>query len=94
MSPGPEALVAWFGGLDVAPARLGLEAGHLLQWLYTGLKDAGIAVELLETRHVRTVFKTMPVKTHRKNARGISQSLRMGWFRPLTLPLSPRFNPS
>ena len=79
----PEALVAWFGGLDVRPARIGLEAGPLSQWLYKGLKDAGFAVELLETRHVRTAFKTMPVKTDRKDARGIAQLLRMGWFRPV-----------
>ena len=79
----PEALVAWFGGLDLDLTRIGLEAGPLSQWLYKGLKEAGFAVELLETRHVRTAFKTMPVKTDRKDARGIAQLLRMGWFRPV-----------
>ena len=74
----PEALVAWFGGLDLDLTRIGLEAGPLSQWLYKGLKEAGFAVELLETRHVRTAFKTMPVKTDRKDARGIAQLLRMG----------------
>jgi transposase len=42
---------------------------------------AGLAVELLETRHVRAAFKTMPVKTDRKDARGIAQLMRLGWFR-------------
>ena len=79
----PEALVGWFAGLDVGLTRIGLEAGPLSQWLYRGLKDAGFAVELLETPHVRTAFKTMPVKTDRKDARGIAQLLRMGWFRPV-----------
>ena len=79
----PEALIAWFADLDVVPARIGLEAGPLSQWLYKGLKDADFAVELLETRHVRTAFRTMPVKTDRKDARGIAQLLRMGWFRPV-----------
>jgi transposase len=55
----------------------------LSQWLYAGLKEAGFAVELLETRHVRTAFKTMPVKTDRKDARGIAQLMRLGWFRPV-----------
>jgi transposase len=32
---------------------------------------------------VRTAFKTMPVKTDRKDARGIAQLMRMGWFRPV-----------
>jgi hypothetical protein len=27
------------------------------------MRDAGLAVELLETRHVRNAFKAMPVKT-------------------------------
>ena len=44
---------------------------------------AGLAVELLETRHVRAAFKTMPVKTDKKDARGITQLMRLGWFRPV-----------
>ena len=42
---------------------------------------AGLAVELLETRHVRAAFKTMPVQTDRKDARAIAQLMRLGWFR-------------
>jgi hypothetical protein len=42
-----------------------------LPWLYAGIRDAGLAVELLETRHVRDAFKAMPVKTDRKDARGL-----------------------
>jgi transposase len=77
----PEALVGWFRQLAVALARIGLEAGPLSQWLYVGMRDAGLAVELLETRHVRDAFKAMPVKTDRKDARGIAQLMRLGWFR-------------
>src|SRR5215217_4333457 len=79
----PEALIAWFRGLGLALARVGLEAGPLSQWLYAAMRDAGLAVELLETRHVRDAFKAMPVKTDRKDARGIAQLLRLGWFRPV-----------
>jgi hypothetical protein len=32
------------------------------------MREKGLAVELLETRHGRTAFKTMPVKTDRKDA--------------------------
>ncbi len=78
-----EDLIAWFKALPFALARIGLEAGPLSQWLYAGLKEAGFAVELLETRHVRDAFKAMPVKTDRKDARGIAQLLRLGWFRPV-----------
>jgi len=79
----PEALIAWFRGLGLAMARIGLEAGPLSQWLYAAMCEAELAVELLETRHVRDAFKAMPVKTDRKDARGIAQLMRLGWFRPV-----------
>jgi transposase len=47
------------------------------------MKQAGLAVELLETRHVRDAFKAMPVKSDRNDARGIAQLMRLGWFRPV-----------
>ena len=47
------------------------------------MREAGFAVELLETRHVRDAFKAMPVKTDRNDARGIAQLMRLGWFRPV-----------
>jgi hypothetical protein len=62
----PEILIGWFRDLGLAVTRIGLEAGPLSQWLYAGMRDAGLAVELLETRHVRDAFKAMPVKTDRK----------------------------
>jgi transposase len=79
----PEALIAWLRGLGLELARVGLEAGPLSQWLYAAMRAAGLPVELLETRHVRDAFKAMPVKTDRKDARGIAQLLRLGWFRPV-----------
>jgi transposase len=79
----PAALIAWFGSLGVGLARIGLEAGPLSQWLYAAMQEAGLAVELLETRHVRDAFKAMPVKSDRNDARGIAQLMRLGWFRPV-----------
>ena len=49
----PEALIGWFGSLGLGLERIGLEAGPLSQWLYAAMKEAGLAVELLETRHVQ-----------------------------------------
>jgi transposase len=37
----------------------------------------------LETRHVKAALSAMTVKTDRRDARGIAQLLRMGWFRPV-----------
>ena len=79
----PEALIGWFRSLGQVLERIGLEAGPLSQWLYAAMRDAGLAVELLETRHVRDAFKAMPVKSDRNDARGIAQLMRLGWFRPV-----------
>lgn len=79
----PDALIAWVAELGVAIERIGLEAGPLSQWLHAGMTKAGLAVELIETRHVRAAFKAMPVKTDKKDARGIAQLMRLGWFRPV-----------
>jgi transposase len=79
----PEDLIGWFGGLGLVVTRIGLEAGPLSQWLYAALRDAGLAIELLETRHVRNALKIMPVKTDRKDAQGIAELMRLGWFRPV-----------
>ena len=40
----PEVLIRWFRGLGLAVARIGLEAGPLSQWLYAGMRDAGLPV--------------------------------------------------
>jgi transposase len=79
----PEALIGWFHSLGFDLARIGLEAGPLSQWLYASMKQAGYAVELLETRHVSDAFKAMPVKSDRNDARNIAQLMRLGWFRPV-----------
>ena len=72
----PEGLIAWFAAHGTPMARIGLEAGPLSQGLFAEMKAAGLPVELLETRRVRAAFKAMPVKTDRKDARGIAQLMR------------------
>ena len=79
----PETLIGWFATLGLDLARIGLEAGPLSQWLYAAMKQAGLAVELLETRNVRTALQTMPVTTDRNDARRIAQLTRLGRFRPV-----------
>jgi transposase len=79
----PEALVDFFRRLGLPLTRVGLEAGPLSQWLHAGLTAAGYEAVLLETRHVKAALSAMVVKTDRKDARGIAQLLRMGWYRPV-----------
>ncbi|OSJ29724.1 IS110 family transposase [Bradyrhizobium japonicum] len=77
----PGALVELFEALGFAVKRIGLEAGPLSQWLHAGLRGAGFETVLLETRHVKAALSAMTVKTDRKDARGIAQLIRMGWYR-------------
>jgi transposase len=79
----PDALIAFLRGLIMPIDRIGLEAGPLSQWLHAGLTKAGFETVLLETRHVKAALSAMTVKTDRRDARGIAQLLRMGWFRPV-----------
>jgi transposase len=79
----PDALTGWLGSLGYELSRIGLEAGPLSQWLFAAMREAGLAVELLETRHVHKAFEAMPVKSDRNDARGIAQLMRLGWFRPV-----------
>jgi transposase len=79
----PEVLIAWFGSCGFDLVRIGLEAGPLSQWLYAAMDRAGLAVELLETRHVRDAFKSMLVKSDRNDARSIANLMRLGWFKPV-----------
>jgi transposase len=79
----PESLVAFFGQLGFPVKRIGLEAGPMSQWLHAGLTQAGFETVLLETRHVKAALSAMTVKTDRKDARGLAQLIRMGWFRPV-----------
>ncbi|ESX83972.1 hypothetical protein [Mesorhizobium sp. LNJC405B00] len=63
-------MIAWFASLGLPLVPIGLEAGPLSQWLYAAMRQAGLAVELLETRHVRDAFKAMPVKSDRNERVG------------------------
>src|SRR5262249_54449640 len=83
ISSEPAILVTFFEALGFAVKRIGLEAGPLSQWLHAGLKRAGFEAVLLETRHVQAALSAMTVKTDRKDARGLAQLIRMGWFRPV-----------
>ena len=63
--------------------RVGLEAGPLSQWLFSGLTEAGLPVVCIETRHARAYLKAQINKTDRNDARGIAQMMRVNLFRPV-----------
>ncbi len=79
----PEALIGFLRAQELEIGRVGLEAGPLSQWLHAGLIASGFETVLLETRHVKAALSAMTVKTDRRDARGIAQLLRLGWYRPV-----------
>lgn len=79
----PEALITFLRELDLDIACGGLEAGPLSQWLVRHLREAEFEAVLMETRQVKGALKAMPIKTDRRDALGIAQLIRMGWFRPV-----------
>src|ERR1700680_4196850 len=79
----PEALLKVLGNPIYRFKRMGLEAGPLSQWLFSGLAEAGLPVVCVETRHMQAVLKAQINKTDRNDARGIAQMMRAGLFRPV-----------
>jgi len=84
----PKTLIAFLRNLNLTIACVGLKAGPLSQWLYRHLREAELDLReaeletvLMETRQVKGVLKAMPIKTDRRDAHGIAQLIRMGWFR-------------
>ena len=63
----PEPLVKrlaeWSGVVDLA----GIEACPLSEWLHRGLREVGIPVVCVETRHAQRFLSSRPIKTD-KNA--------------------------
>src|SRR6202166_2521189 len=63
--------------------RVGLEAGPLSQWLFSGLTEAGVPAICIETRHAKAFLKAQVNKSDRNDARGIAQMMRVGLFQPV-----------
>jgi transposase len=63
--------------------RVGLEAGPLSQWLFSGLAEAGVPAICIETRHAKAFLKAQVNKSDRNDARGIAQMMRVGLFQPV-----------
>jgi transposase len=77
----PAKLATWLRESGLAFERVGLEAGPCSSWLFKDLKEAGLPVVCIETRHASAVMQAQNVKTDRNDARGIAQMMRTGWFK-------------
>ena len=79
----PAALLNVLGNPTYRFKRIGLEAGPLSQWLFSGLAEESLPVICVETRHMQAVLKAQINKTDRNDARGIAQMIRVGLYRPV-----------
>ncbi|WP_352852675.1 transposase [Mesorhizobium sp. M0895] len=85
-----EAIGALLHAIGGPYQRVGLEAGPLSQWLYSGLSAAGYPVICVETRHMNAALSAQINKTDRNDARGIIS----GASKPFThQPSTPRPKP-
>ncbi len=79
----PEAIGELLHTIGGPYKRIGLEAGPLSQWLYSGLAAAGYPVICVETRHMKAALSAQINKTDRNDARGIAQMMRVGLYKPV-----------
>lgn len=59
-------------------AKVGLEAGNMSSWLYSGLAKLGLPVVCLESFQAHRFLATQRNKTDKNDARGLAQFTRMG----------------
>ena len=58
----PEAILSVLVDEALTIERIGLEAGPLSQWLYSGLAEAGLPVTCVETRHMKAALQRSSTK--------------------------------
>jgi hypothetical protein len=61
----------------------GIEACPLSEWLHRGLRETGIPIVCVETRHAQRFLSSRPVKTDKNDACGIAEMMRLGHYRPV-----------
>lgn len=76
----PDAIELFLAKWGIHLKRVGLEAFSYSAWLFTALSEKGRAVICIESRHAKAALNAMLNKTDR-NAKGIAQMMRTGWFR-------------
>lgn len=82
VSTEPTTIISYLHSLDLRYTRVGLEAGPFSHWLFHCLREAGLPIVCLESRHAHAVMKAQLVKTDKNDARGLAQMMRTGWFKP------------
>lgn len=61
--------------------RAGLESGMTSAWLWRELRQLGLPVVCLDSRHAHRVLSMKRHKNDRNDARGLADLVRTGWYR-------------
>ena len=82
----PDAIALAVAEHAAGADRIGMEAGPLSPWLYHGLKDKGLPIICIDARSAKAGLTLQSInKTDRKDARGLAQIMRTGWYRQVTV---------
>lgn len=77
----PEAIAGFLTERAPNVVRVGLETGPLSSWLWRGLGRLGVPVIQIDARHAHAGLKLQLNKTDRKDAQGLAQIMRTGWYK-------------
>ena len=62
-------------------ASIGIETGPMTPWLVHELRARGLNVVCLDARHASAALKMQMNKTDQRDAEGLAQIMRTGWYR-------------
>ena len=81
----PVALFAMLSEHCLCPARIVMETGTMSNWLSRELGKLGIAVTVVDARHVHAVMKLQRNKTDANDAALLAEIARCGFFRAVSV---------
>lgn len=61
--------------------RVAIESGMSSAWLWRNLRQLGVPVVCLDSRHAHRTLSMRKHKTDRNDARGLADLVRVGWYR-------------
>ena len=81
----PESIATALQTHAAGIARVGMETGPLVIWLWHGLRELGVPVDCIHARHVAAALSLQVNKTDANDAHGIAQVVRSGWYRAVAV---------
>ncbi|MCS5597043.1 MAG: IS110 family transposase [Alphaproteobacteria bacterium] len=77
----PQTLADYLSRQGKSYERIGLEAGSLSPWLCHEMREMGLPVICIESRHASAAMAAQNVKTDKNDARGLAHIMRAGWYK-------------